>query len=724
MNNADTADSYTHRVRAFAAIAFLPCALAHAQTPPDEALTTVQVTAQRIESPIARVAPWVSVVEQDAMRAAAPQVPAEALRGTPGAFFQQTAPGQGMAIVRGLKGAEVLHLVDGMRLNNAFFRTAPSQYVALVDPQSVDRIELVRGPAATLYGSDAMGGVVHMITAEPQFASSDWQMRGTASASYASGDVGRQGRLTTVIGRTGLSWSLGASRSEFGTRDVTGSGQSANGAGVIALTDRVAPSSYETRGFDTKILWAPTARSEWLFSAQSFEAPNLPRYNEVVPGFGTAAAGQADAAISQYDNARRFAHVRYRARFETGRIRLVELHAARQTVIDDRFDRSLDLTTDAAERNRSTLDGFTAMAHAVLSPAWSLTFGTDAYRDSIRSSRADTRAGVTVVNGPASSVKSRFPDGATSDSLGLYTNAAFAPASAWRFDAALRADHVSVDLPVADRLSGGRFEETALSGGAGASWAFTPTWSWHTNLRHGFRAPNVNDLAQIGRRTNNRIVIANTALGAESLWSLDTGLRGAGSSWSAEAALFYARYRDRITLVDTGVVYANGVNGCSRAAGCLEAQSRNIARASYYGFEGGWRWQGAQLGLAATLNYTFGEQESAGVTTPANRVPPLNGMLSMSWRASDSVDAELRGWFAGRQDRLDPSDLRDNRIDPTGTPGYTSLDAAVAWRPNESLVLRLSGRNLLDRDYREHGSGIDATGRSVVVSAQYRFGAL
>ena len=54
--------------------------------------------------------------------------------GSPGVFLQQTTPGQGAAIIRGLKGSEVLHLVDGFRLNNAIFRNAPTQYLALVAP--------------------------------------------------------------------------------------------------------------------------------------------------------------------------------------------------------------------------------------------------------------------------------------------------------------------------------------------------------------------------------------------------------------------------------------------------------------------------------------------------------------------------------------------------------------------------------------------------------------
>lgn len=83
--------------------------------------------------------------------------------------MQQTTPGQGVVILRGLKGSEVLHVVDGFRLNNAIFRNAPNQYVALVDSQSLARIEAVRGPMSALYGSDAMGGVLQMLTWEPRF---------------------------------------------------------------------------------------------------------------------------------------------------------------------------------------------------------------------------------------------------------------------------------------------------------------------------------------------------------------------------------------------------------------------------------------------------------------------------------------------------------------------------------------------------------------------------
>ncbi|MEM7284374.1 MAG: TonB-dependent receptor plug domain-containing protein [Pseudomonadota bacterium] len=81
----------------------------------------------------------------------------------PGVYLQQTTPGQGQAIVRGLRGSAVLHLFDGTRVNNAIFRSAPTQYFALIDNAFVERAEIQRGAASVLHGSDAMGGVVNAI---------------------------------------------------------------------------------------------------------------------------------------------------------------------------------------------------------------------------------------------------------------------------------------------------------------------------------------------------------------------------------------------------------------------------------------------------------------------------------------------------------------------------------------------------------------------------------
>ena len=135
---------------------------------------TVQVTATRSEALHRDVSAAVISVGKEQVRAESPDVLAEILRGLPGVFFQQTTPGQGIPIIRGLKGSQILHLVDGMRINNAFFRDAPNQYLGLVDAFAIDRIEVVRGASGSAYGADAMGGVVNILTPEILFNGEHW----------------------------------------------------------------------------------------------------------------------------------------------------------------------------------------------------------------------------------------------------------------------------------------------------------------------------------------------------------------------------------------------------------------------------------------------------------------------------------------------------------------------------------------------------------------------
>ena len=172
-------------------------------------LEGMQVTATRNARPVHEVAPAVTLVGQTDIERDSPQVLAEALRGEVGTFFQQTTPGQGTVIIRGLKGSQILHLVDGMRLNNAFFRSAPNQYLALVDPYATAQMEVVRGAAATLYGSDAMGGVVQVLTGEPEFGGERWNTQGRVySGATQRGQrqgVPRRGRVRS-FGRRFEGW--------------------------------------------------------------------------------------------------------------------------------------------------------------------------------------------------------------------------------------------------------------------------------------------------------------------------------------------------------------------------------------------------------------------------------------------------------------------------------------------------------------------------------------
>ena len=650
-------------------------------------LEHVQVTATRRAATEFDVSAAVTHVDSADIQAETPGVLAEMLRGLPGAFFQQTTPGQGIPIIRGLKGSQVLHLVDGMRLNNAFFRDAPNQYLGLVDAYAVERVEVVRGAAGTLYGADAMGGVVNVITPEPVFTGAAWQQQGRLYAGFGSADDGWVGRASTRGGRAGLGFSAGVSWQDRGDRR-TGSGET------------VRPSAYRSESVDLKLVADIGDRSDLMFSAQALEQPSTPRVDEMVPGYG-----QDDPSSSRYyfePNRRGFLHARYRLQPAAEWLQQIEVHLARQVITDDRLTQDFGSAIVTTEANESVLDGLTLQFDSPLPGDALLTWGLEYYADEVASSRSRRDLG----SGDALSARSRFPDGSSMDSAAAYLSGEWHLGDRLTYGAGLRYSRFDIRLPASPDVDAVELTPSDLTGDLRLLYALTPELHLVANAGRGFRPPNIFDLAALGPRPGNRFNVANPGLQPESVWSYDLGLKSSGARWRYEIFAFYLDYRDKITSVATGEVTPGGRT-------VVRSENRN--RLKLYGLEAGLRWRaGERLELFGVLNYTRGEeQNNSGQTVPGDRVPPLNGKLGAAFDAGERWRLEAYGLFAGPQDRLSPRDLGDPRIDPDGTPGWGTLNLLVSWQASEAVSAGLKLENLGDIAYREHGSGIDAPGRNI-----------
>jgi outer membrane receptor protein involved in Fe transport len=260
----------------------------------EDEIDEVLVTATRRAVNAAEISSALSLVSDDSVRMQ--KLVTDALDTNVGVFLQQTTPGQGAAIIRGLKGSSILHLVDGVRLNNAIFRSAPTQYFALVPTTAVERIEVLRGTPASLYGSDAVGGVVQLVTRVPEFDGVEPQVRGEVFAAFDSAELGKTLRGTLDAGTTNLVTSLSAEFLETGDRK-TGSG------------DRVGPSGYESRAARWLLAGSPDDERSWLFDVHYLEQPETPRVDELVAGFGQALPSSSEFLFAP--NRRTFVHGQY-----------------------------------------------------------------------------------------------------------------------------------------------------------------------------------------------------------------------------------------------------------------------------------------------------------------------------------------------------------------------------------------------------------------------------
>jgi len=652
-------------------------------------LESFRVTATRRSAGLLDVNEAVTLVNRDAITRRAPDVLAELLRGQTGTFFQQTTPGQGVPIIRGLKGSEVLHLVDGMRLNNAFFRNAPNQFLGLVDSFAVKQVEVIRGSAPALHGADAMGGVVQVVTAEPVFSGDERQSKARLYGSVDSVDKGLVGRAEGATGTAGNVISGGVTWLNRGDRAVGGG-------------ETIIPTGYRSQAADLKWRYQLAESSELMLSGQVLEQPSTPRSDELLPGFGLPLPS---SEIYEFQpNRRSFLHARYRLQSESNWFENVEIHLARQVITDDRLSQERDSAALVTEANESTLDGFTMQFNSPWSSASAssreLVWGLEVYLDEVRSNRLIT----DTETGESEYARGRFPDQSTMDSVAAYV------ANRWDWqraslEAGLRYSRFDVYLPGIGNIPTASAKPDDLTGDVHASYELRPGVKLLSNIGRGFRPPNIFDLGTLGPRPGNRFNQPNPTLKPESVWSYDLGLKTASATLETELFVFYSDYQDKITSVLTGETTAEG-----RAI----ISSANLNSATLYGIESGLRWRFAPgYSVYGVVNYTRGEEQDETLgSVPADRIPPLNGRLGLAWETGVGIRVEPWLDFASEQDRLSPRDQTDPRIDPRGTNGYVIVNVLASWRINPKLEMGIRLENLLDEQYREHGSGLDAGGRN------------
>jgi outer membrane receptor protein involved in Fe transport len=650
----------------------------------DDAIEHIIVTATRRAIDSGEISASVALADGESVRLAA--LATDALRDVAGVHLQQTTPGQGAAIIRGLKGSAILHLVDGMRLSNALFRTAPTPWFALVPTTSVERLEVVRGTPASLYGSEAVGGVVQSVSRLPDFDSTEIGHAGDVIATFDSAELRKSVRATFDFGTQALSSSLSAEYLATGDRRVGGG-------------ERIGPSGYTSKGLRAVVRGRPTDERAWYVDLQFLEQPGTPRVDELVAGYGQTAPSSSEFLFAP--NQRLFAHARHE--FMTGTGVDWKIDAAWQRIVDDRTSRDFGAGDRHHEDNRSDLYGLTGNASGRQGPL-SWIAGVDLYHDEVQSARSST----DISSGSISTLTPRFPDGSTILQAGLFGNVQWHIADRHSLTAGLRFSDVQIDLPGGTTISPSRF-----SGDLGWIFDIKESLQLVANAGAGFRAPNIADLGTLGERPGNRFNIPNSGLGAENVTHVDLGLRQRAARGQFEIMLFALRYADQIVSMGTGDVTPGGRD---------IVQSVNAAASSIHGVEAGMTAElTGRLSMSAVLNYTRGQQRVDTAEEPADRVPPLNGHILMTYDLDTSwqFDAWLRA--AARQDRLSARDTEDPRIDPNGTAGWASLGASATWSSAGGWQVTVSADNLTDKQYRTHGSGIDATGRNFIATIRRRW---
>ncbi len=635
----------------------------------------------------------------------------DALEHVPGVMVQKTAHAQGSPYIRGFTGFRTLMLVDGIRLNNAIFRDGPNQYWNLIDPYTIDRLEVVKGPSSVLYGSDAIGGTVNAILRRPDGYGEGLQSYRQLFGRYATAERGLSGRGEAVV--TYDSWLgalAGGTVRHFG--DLYG--------GTFVGTQEFT--GYEVCSGDARIEIHPTPDSTLTFAHYQLYKDDAWRTHKTIHGISWQGTTVGDELERVLDEGRSLTYLRYAQRNTGAFVDAWQVTASLQQITERRWR-----IRDDGRMDRQGADVWTSgLAAQFETPSeigrW--TYGAEWYHDDVQSFKdrwnADGSFDRSDIQGPVG-------DNATYDLVGVFVQDAVPLHDrvelilGGRYTFA-RAEADKVQDPDSGSVIGIADEWHSLVGSGRLSWFVDEAEHWNVfgGVSQGFRAPNLSDLTRLDTARSGEIETPTPELDPERFITYEAGVKTKYDNVVAQAAYFFTDIDDMIVRTPTGEV----------VSGDNEVTKSNVGDGYVHGVELGARWRfHPQLTAFGNVTWMYGEVDTFPTSAriersePISRLMPPTGQAGMRWdHPSGDYWAQAAMNVAGKADELSTRDRADTqRIPPGGTPGYVTVDLRGGWRVKEGLEVWAGVENLLNDDHRIHGSGVNEPGINLKLGAQWRF---
>jgi len=625
----------------------------------------------------------------------------EALRELPGIMVQRTSNGQGSPYIRGFTGFHNLLMIDGIRLNNSVFRPGPNQYWNTVDPFSLNRLEVVKGPSSVLYGSDAVGGTVNAITKGPSGYGDGTNVSQRLSYRYSSGESSHMYRyeLNATWGKKLGLW-LGGTFKDFGSlRAGRGTGEQSN-------------TGYEEWDADFKIEYFFNPDTRLVIAHQEVQQNNVPRTHRTIFAESFKGTTVGTDRRRDLDQERRLTYVQLHAENMDSFIETMRLSLSWQEQRESR-----DRIRGSGRRDRQGFYAGTFGATAQFespSPIGYLTYGVEYYHDNVNSFSTRNR-----IQGPVA-------DEASYDLLGLYLQDEISVSDRLDFIFGARVNYARAEANrVSDPMLGRRTslsdEWWSVVGSARLVYHVVPEHvNFFGSVSQGFRAPNLSDLTRFDSARSNEIETPAPGLDPETFISFEAGIKTEYENWSMQAAYFHTLINDMIVRVPTGIMIEDEFEVTKRNGG--DGFVQGIEFSTSYRFLPQWTAFGNLTWIDGEVD-TFPSSRPRSVREPISRLMPVSGLAGVRWDHS-SGDFWVEGLvtIADNQDDLSSRDKADtSRIPPGGTPGYTVFSLRSGWQLDENVNLTVALENITDEDYRIHGSGQNEVGRSLNVGISVSF---
>lgn len=633
--------------------------------------------------------------------------------------------------IRGQEGNRVLMLIDGVRLPRSYINGSNAFGRDSLSLDLLKRIEIVRGPASVLYGSDGLAGLVNFITHEPAdfLRPSNGVIKpfgGKVSASYSGDDNGRS-VSATLAGRATdqLEWLVSATGSRA-------NGLKSMGKNDVANVERTTPNPQEDKGRSllAKLVFRPNEQQKHVFTVEHVDkdsAIELLSSRAKAPVV-LASAVVGESAIKNMTRDRVTLSDRYK--FDSALADHV------QTVLSFQEAKAQDngVTHRKALADRVRNTSYSERAWQVNVQADKLVrMGEDLSQRlsyGFDYSRTDVRNLFDGVDpGNASFVARKYFPDTREASRAVFLQSEIM-AGKLSVTPGIRFDRFDLDVLTQagfyppSKTPGKSLSGSAVSPKLGALYRVTPVWNVFANLASGFRAPNAQQVnGTFDSSTVAAVLLPNQDLKPEKSKNVEFGIRAVTDQFNLDLAVFNGKYDNLI--VDKKPLGGKGVTGDPAIF-----QTVNIDQATIYGVElkGSVNWgtfSGAKISTPFSYGITRGTDDSTDL--PLNSIIPakLNAGLKIEM-ASWDIRLDARHQAAKREADLDspylPKPALPPRIKQFTIPSALTFDLTTQWRIQNNLRLNAGIANITNQKYWNWSDAQGLAATSLVTDAYTQAG--
>ncbi|MFA5648056.1 MAG: TonB-dependent receptor [Bacteroidales bacterium] len=669
-----------------------------------------------------------------------PQTAADLLTITGDVFVQKSQQGGGSPMIRGFATNRLLIAVDGVRMNNAIFRSGNLQNVISLDPFAIEQTEVLFGPGSVLYGSDAIGGVMSFYTLSPKYSiNGKTLITGSSSLRYSTANAEKTGHIDVNLGWEKWASVTSFSYNNFGDLRMGSSGPDEylrneyvvreGSADVVTQNPnpRVqTPTGYAQANVLQKIAYTPNSNWTFEYGWHYSTTSNFDRYDRLVyyrNGLPRSAQWYYGPQVWMMNN------LLISSRAKTIAYDYLKVQLAQQYFKESRHDRAFN---KSRLRNRfEEVDAFTFNVDLkkLLSANTKLLYGAEAVANQVNSTGIDRN----ITTGVETPSASRYPK-AQWYSFATYLTYEQKLSDKVIFQAGGRYSHFLIDAQFDNTFypfpfTQAKISKGSVSGSVGLTINPSYYWSINTIVSTGFRAPNVDDMGKVFDSEPGSVVVPNPNLNAEYAYNAEVGItRRVGDFFEIDFLTYF-------TLLDNAMVRRNttlnGQDSIMYDGQLSQVQSiQNAAFAKVWGIQADFELMipGGFM-ISSRFNYQKGIEElDNGTVSPLRHAAPWFGVVKLDYKIK-KIQLSLFSNYSGEVSYSEMAEGEREKtyiyaVDSDGnpySPAWYTVNFRALYQVNNMLSFTANIENLTDQRYRPYSSGLVAAGINFIAGVRVNF---